>query len=287
MKIQERIAGGRRELVAAGISDQAAGFDAEVLARYALGWDRATLLTRRVEPGPDRFEARYADLLTRRMAREPVALIVGHREFWGLDFEVTSDVLIPRPESEFIVEEALELVRQGLAVHTLVDVGTGSGCVAIALATELPRASITATDVSPAALAVARRNATRHRVAGRMQFVTADLLAGLALRADLIVSNPPYVPNAAAARLQPESTRYEPDEAFYGGADGLTLIRRLLAEASDHLTPAGRLVLEFGDGQEEDVRAATAAAGWTILNMRNDLQGLPRVVALGRAPRGQ
>jgi release factor glutamine methyltransferase len=280
--VQERIAEARRTLVAAGISTQAAGFDAEVLARHALGWDRATLLTRGREPGPDHFEASFSALLNRRIAREPVALIVGRREFWGLDFEVTSDVLIPRPESEFIVEEALELVRQGLEVKTLVDVGTGSGCVAIALATELPDASITATDVSSAALTVARRNAVRHRVSGRMRFVRADLLAGLTMRADLIVSNPPYVPNAAAARLQPESTRFEPSEAFYGGADGLGLIRRLLAEAKDRLTPGGRLVLEFGDGQEDDVRAATAAAGWRILNLRHDLQGLARVVALGR-----
>ncbi|CAN5569090.1 peptide chain release factor N(5)-glutamine methyltransferase [soil metagenome] len=280
--VQDRIAQARRTLVAAGISTQAAGFDAEVLARHALGWDRATLLTRGREPGPDHFEARFAALLTRRAAREPVALIVGRREFWGLDFEVTSDVLIPRPETEFIVEEALDVVRQGHVVRTVIDVGTGSGCVAVALATELPHAAVTATDVSSAALVVARRNAVRHGVAGRMRFITADLLAGLALRVDLIVANPPYVPSTAAAGLLPEVARYEPTEALYGGADGLGLIRRLLAEASARLLSGGRLIFEFGDGQEADVLTAAESAGWTILNVRNDLQDIARIVTLRR-----
>jgi release factor glutamine methyltransferase len=281
LTIQERIGEAREALVAAGLPARDARFDAEVLARHALGWDRAMLITRGREALPAGFEARFADLVGRRLVREPVALIIGGREFWGLEFEVSSDVLVPRPETEFLVEEALEVARTR-QIDSIVDVGTGSGCVAIALATELPAVTLTATDVSAHALTVARRNAGRHGVGSRVRFVRANLLAGLALQAPLIVSNPPYVPQAAAAVLQPEVARYEPATALYGGDDGLTLIRRLLAEAPARLAPEGRLVFEFGDGQEEAVRAAAHAAGWDVLNIRLDLQGIARVATLGR-----
>lgn len=282
MTIHERIADARLALSAAGISADSARFDAEMLARHALGWDRAMLLTRGRELAPDGFEARYASLLSRRLAREPVALIVGRREFWGLEFEVTHDVLVPRPETEFVIEEVLALVRGGQPARTILDVGTGSGCVAVALATELPGACFTATDISSRALVIARRNAARHRVAERIRFVRADLLAGLSISADLIVSNPPYVPATTAARLQPEVARYEPSAALYGGDDGLRMIQRLLAEAAGRLAERGRLVFEFGDGQEDDVRAAAGRAGWHVQNVRPDLQGLARVVTLRR-----
>lgn len=282
MTIHERIADARLALSAAGISADSARFDAEVLARHALGWDRAMLLTRGRELAPDGFEARFASLLSRRLAREPVALIVGRREFWGLEFEVTHDVLVPRPETEFVVEEVLALVRGGQPARTILDVGTGSGCVAIALATELPGASFTATDISGQALVIAQRNAARHRVADRIRFVRADLLAGLSVSADLIVSNPPYVPATTAARLQPEVARYEPSAALYGGDDGLRMIERLLDEAAGRLAESGRLVFEFGDGQEDDVLAAAGRAGWHVQNVRQDLQDLARVVTLRR-----
>lgn len=267
--------------MAAGLPPRDARFDAEVLARHVLGWDRAMLITRGREAVPAGFEARFADVVSRRAGREPVALIIGEREFWGLDFEVSSDVLVPRPETEFLVEEALEVARaQG--VRTIVDVGTGSGCVAVALATELPEATLTATDLSQHALAVAQRNAFRHSVDGRIRFVRADLMQGLRLQAELIVSNPPYVPRAAAAVLQPEVARYEPATALYGGDDGLSLIRRLLAEAPARLAPEGRLVFEFGDGQEDAVRAAADEAGWQVLQIRPDLQAIARVATLRR-----
>lgn len=280
--IHERIADARLALAAAGISADSARFDAEVLARHALGWDRAMLLTRGRELAPDGFEARFAGLLSRRLAREPVALIVGRREFWGLEFEVTHEVLVPRPETEFLVEEVVALVRGGQPARTIVDVGTGSGCVSVALATELPGAAFTATDISGRALTIARRNAVRHRVADRIRFVRADLLAGLSVSADLIVSNPPYVPATTAARLHPEVARYEPSAALYGGDDGLQIIRRLLGAAGGHLTAGGRLVFEFGDGQEAAVQAAASEAGWHILNVRPDLQGVARIATLGR-----
>lgn len=281
MTIQSRIAAARDALVEAGLRPDDARFDAEVLARHALGWDRATLLVRGRETAPPDFEARFGDLVKRRLVREPVALIIGRREFWGREFEVSRDVLVPRPETEFLVEQALAIARER-PIAAILDVGTGSGCVAVTLASELPHVTVTATDVSAGALAVARRNAVRHGVASRVRFVRADLLEGLALQADMIVSNPPYVPQRSQPALQPEVARYEPQVALFGGDDGLGLIRRLLAEASPRLAPRGRLVFEFGDGQEDDVRAAAEAAGWHILNIRLDLQGIARVATLRR-----
>jgi release factor glutamine methyltransferase len=277
--LHEQVAEASRALVDAGIPASGARLDAEVLARHVLGWDRAALLARGREPGPDDFGPRFGALIARRAAREPVALIVGHREFWGLEFEVTSDVLIPRPETEFLVEAALAQARHS-AVTRLVDVGTGSGCVAVALAVELPSAHVIATDVSAGALAVARRNAERHRVADRVTFVRTDLLAGLAVRTNLIVSNPPYVPSAAV--LQPEVGRHEPHQALFGGGDGLAIMRRLLDAAPANLVPGGRLIVEFGDGQEEALRSLCHDAGWRVIEIRDDLQGIARVALLER-----
>jgi release factor glutamine methyltransferase len=280
--LHEQLDDARRALVDAGIPADGASLDAEVLARHVLGWDRAALLTRRREAPPGDFNDQYAALIVRRAAREPVAMIVGHREFWGLEFEVTPDVLIPRPETEFVVEEVLELARQGSSISRIIDVGTGSGCLAVALATEFTSADVIATDLSGPALAVARRNAARHGVGGRIRFVETDLLVGVQGTADVIVSNPPYVPRRAAAELQPEVGGYEPAEALFGGGDGLEIMRRLLATASGHLEADGRLVVEFGDGQEADVTALARSLGWHVLNVRDDLQGIARVALLRR-----
>jgi release factor glutamine methyltransferase len=278
--IQDRISEARQVLREAGLSAEAAIVDAEVLARHALGWDRAALLTRSREPEPEDFGAYYQALIARRRAREPVALIIGRREFWGLDFEVTGDVLVPRPETEFLVEAALELARGPVSPRRILDVGTGSGCLAIVMARELPQAGIVATDISGAALPIARRNAERHGVRSRIQFVRTDLLAGIAMAADLIVSNPPYVPRGAA--LQPDVARYEPPEALFGGRDGFEIMRRLLADAPRCLAHGGRMVMEFGDGQEDDALAIASGLGWHVLDVRNDLQDLPRVAVLRR-----
>ena len=264
----------------AGIPERAATFDAEVLARHALGWDRVTLLARNRDPEPEDFPSRYAPLVARRAAREPVALILGRREFWGLEFEVTGDVLVPRPETEFVVEEVLTLLRGGLQVRTAMDVGTGSGCLATVLALELPEAAVIATDISRRALVVARRNTERHGVADRVRFLQTDLVEGVSARVDLVVANPPYVPDQAS--LQPEVRRFEPAEALYGGDDGLTIMRRFLATLPERLAPGGRLVMEFGDGQEDAMREVAQSLGWRILNIRDDLQGIARVATLGR-----
>lgn len=280
--LHERLAEARLTLIQAGIAAEEAALDAEVLARHVLDCDRATLLTRARDPLPSAFTRLFQGLVSRRARREPLAYIVGHREFWGLEFDVTPAVLIPRPETELIVEEALaSLPRRDLVRH-IVDVGTGSGCLAVTLAVEFPAARITATDTSRDALAVAYRNAERHNVFGRITFTQADVLENISGLADLIVSNPPYVPAGDAATLQPEVRDYEPTEALYGGPDGLDVIRKLLAGASPALASGGWLIIEFGFGQEAGVRDAAQRAGWTVVRIRSDLQGIPRVAVLRR-----
>ena len=280
--LHERLAHARRALVGAGIDPDESAIDAEVLARHVLAWDRGQFLTRGREPVPIDLDPRFEQLVARRIAREPVAYIIGHREFWGREFEVNSAVLVPRPETESVIEEAIEDARGGRPFGIIVDVGTGSGCLAVTLAVEFPAARVFATDISPASLEVARRNASRHGVAERITFVQGDLLDRVEARADLIVSNPPYVPSADADRLQPEVARYEPHSALFGGSDGLAVIRRLFAAAAGHLASDGLLVVEFGFGQEADVRGLAHAAGWRVVRIRADLQGIARTAVLRR-----
>jgi release factor glutamine methyltransferase len=280
--LHERLADARDRLVRAGVSSDEAALDAEVLARHVLNCDRATLLTRARDPLPSAFGRLYDELVQRRAAREPIAYIVGHREFWGLEFEVTPDVLIPRPETELIIEEALSVFPHRQLVHHIIDIGTGSGCLAVILAIEFASAGVVATDTSDSALEIAQRNAGRHNVSDRIAFARGDLLGGAGKSAELIVSNPPYVPEADAATLQPEVARYEPSSALYAGPDGLAVIRRLLEEAPPHLAPEGRLIVEFGFGQEPGVREAARQSGWTTERVRRDLQGIPRVAVLRR-----
>jgi len=280
--LHERLADARETLIRAGIPAEEAALDAEVLARHVLDCDRATLLTRTRDPLPSAFDRLYHALIARRVAREPVAYIVGHREFWGLEFDVTLAVLIPRPETELVVEEALASLPRRDIVRHIIDVGTGSGCLAVTLAVEFPPANVTATDTSHEALAVAYRNADRHNVIGRITFVQADVLKDLTEPADLIVSNPPYVPAGDAATLQAEVARYEPASALYGGPDGLDVIRRLVGTARQHLAAGGWLIIEFGFGQEAAVRELAREAGWNVARIRSDLQGIPRVAVLRR-----
>ena len=281
--LHERLAEAREALTHAGIPAEDAALDAEVLARHVLGWDRAALLVRWRDPAPAGFDEQFHPLLARRAAREPVAYITGRREFWGLDFDVTRDVLIPRPETELIVEEALHCAAALGAPRSLIDVGTGSGCLAVALATEFPGASVVATDISPAALAVAARNARRHGVADRVSLFVADLVDSRAQGAGLIVSNPPYIPDADAPALQPEVGAHEPASALFGGTgDGLAVMRRLLDAAPPYLAAGGRLIVEFGFGQEAGVREAARRSGWEVVRIASDLQGIARVAVMGR-----
>ena len=278
--LHEHIAAARRQLEAAGISADAAALDADVLARHVLGWDRAQLLSRLRDAAPAAFSARYQPLVDRRAQREPVALITGSREFWGRDFAVTRDTLVPRPETELIVEEALRWLPD--RASTAIDVGTGSGCLAVTLAAERPRDRVVATDISHEALLVARGNAQRHHVEDRLTLIRTDLVDGLLMKADLIVSNPPYVPNIDAWRLPIDVARYEPATALFGGPDGMTVIERLLATLTPLLALHAAFIVEFGYGQEDHVRAAAAREGWQVVRVRSDLQGIARTAVLER-----
>ena len=290
MTLQSEIANARRTLEQAGIDPSEAAVDADLFARAVLGWDRARLLSSLGDPVPPAFHEPYAGLIARRRLREPAAYIVGHREFWSREFEVGPGVLVPRPETELIVEEALaHLARSSPAPHPLhiADVGTGSGCLAVILALELPFARVVATDTSRRALEIARRNAARHEVTERIDFVSTDLLAEVDARFDLIVSNPPYVPASEMPQLPPEVREYEPPEALSGGPDGLDVIRRLLLQAESRLKEHGVLIFEFGFAEDRAVSQAIAARpAFRLEKIRSDLQGIPRTaVARWQPPR--
>lgn len=286
MTVHELVIDARGRLGRAGIRESEAGLDAERFARLVLGWDRADFLVGRHDEAPTGFQEAYDRLIARRERREPTPYILGSKEFWGLTFDVSPDVLIPRPETEFLIDEALTCVRN-LAPHVvqplILDAGTGSGCLAIVLARELPGARVIATDISLAALKTARHNATRHGVADRIRFVLTDFLAGIMERPHLIVSNPPYVPRLHAPGLAPEVREFEPHVALFGGVDGLEKQRALLAQAVDRLAPSGYLLMEFGDGQEHALRDAIGGwPGFRILRVREDLRGIPRIAVILR-----
>lgn len=284
MTIHERVAAGRVRLRSAGIPAKAADLEARLLAEFLLGWTVERYVVAGNEPEPDGFGPDYDALVARRAGREPFAYIVGRQEFWGLDLEVSPSVLIPRPETELIVEAAIELFPANTARLSVADVCTGSGCLAVALAHERPAARIVATDISEAALDTARKNAARHGVSARVDFRRADLLDGIDGGLDLVVANPPYVAEVARPALQPEVRDHEPAVALFGGCDGLGIIPRLVEQAAARLRPGGYLLFEFGFGQDEDIESLIEnAAGLTLLDLRRDLQGIARTAVVQRS----
>jgi release factor glutamine methyltransferase len=276
MSIHGRVAAARERLRTAGISPAESDLGARLLAQHLLGWDTARLLSSGHDAEPDGFGTAYEALIERRASREPLPYITGEREFWNLSFEVSPAVLIPRPETELIVEEALALHPQAQESFTVADACTGCGCVAIALARERPAARIVATDISAVAIDVARRNGLRHGV-GHVQFVVGDLLDPIKSPVDLILCNPPYVAQANRRGLQPEVGDHEPAVAIFGGDDGLHLITRLVHEAPPRLRAGGYLVFEFGFGQDVEIESLLALApDLTPVGLRRDLQGIAR-----------
>jgi release factor glutamine methyltransferase len=293
----------------------------ELLLLHVLGRDRTWIYAHPEEEIAAADAERYLKLIARRAAGEPTQHLTGKQEFWGLEFEVTPDVLIPRPETEHVIEVALDrlavreiragrkqtLTGEGLQIA---DIGTGSGCIAIALAKELPQAVIVASDLSPAALAVARRNAQRHSVADRIQFLESNLLEGFRAGAqyivplqdkttgvaehqspatshqspifDLIASNPPYVGRREAATLMREVRDHEPEVALYGGEEGYEFYADLITQAAAHLKPGGILVLELGHNSLPAVQPLLDGPTWTNVGVTNDLAGIPRVIAAER-----
>ena len=292
---------------------------AELLLLHVLGRDRTWIYAHPEQEISDMDAARFFALIARRTNGEPTQHLTGKQEFWGLEFEVTPDVLIPRPETEHVIEVALDrlavrelragrkqrLTGEGLQ---LADIGTGSGCIAIALAKELPGATIYATDISSAALAVAQRNTTRHFVSDRIRLLECNLLNGLIDHGpantglsvapnvehgsrikehgshsfDLIASNPPYIGRREAATLMREVRDHEPVIALYGGEEGYELYADLIAQAAAHLKTSGILVLELGHNSLPAVQPLLDAPTWTNVAVTNDLAGIPRVLAAER-----
>jgi release factor glutamine methyltransferase len=296
---------------------------AELLLLHVLGRDRTWLYAHPEEVVPGLEAHRFLSLILRRAEGEPTQYITGKQEFWGLDFEVTPDVLIPRPETEHVIEVALDRLAlreiragrkqtlNGEGLH-IIDVGTGSGCIAIALAKELPSARIVATDISKAALSVARRNAARYAFSSCIQFVECNLLSDAAISNaitslavaqhaapqqggkvsspgavdsspfDLIVSNPPYVGRKEKDSLMREVRDHEPEVALYGGEEGYELYADLIGQAAQHLKPGGLLVLELGHNSLPAVQPLLDLPNWTTVGVTKDLAGIDRVIAAER-----
>lgn len=253
--------------------------DAELLLMHVVGRDRAFLLTHPEAQLNSAQSEIYKGWLARRARHEPVQYITGEQEFFGLKFRVNPDVLIPRPETEHLVEAVLARVERDTPLR-IADVGTGSGAIAVALAHALPQAQVTALDISPAALAVARSNAEIHCVSDRIRLLKSDLLEAVTgERFDMIVSNPPYV--AEDEVLEPQVREYEPASALFAGAEGLDIYRRLIPEAQRAVKPGGWLLLEIGHGQRDAL--AKLLAAWDNVSFIADLQGIPRVACAQRA----
>lgn len=264
----------------AGVSD--ARREAGSLLQHVLGRDRTFIVTHAEDLITPAEQESFRECVARRAEGEPLQYITGRQAFFGLDFEVTKEVLIPRPETELLVETALALVDEGPA-PSICDVGTGSGCIAVALLHENPRATAIGIDLSIEAIAVARRNAARHSVAGRISFLVADCLSALETGKpifDLVVSNPPYVAASALNGLQREVRDHEPRLALTPGVDGLTIIRRLLLDSGAFVKAGGHLLMEIGFDQGEAVGRLIGRTSWKLLDIHQDLQGIPRIVAL-------
>jgi len=277
--LQQVLATARDRLAGSGIDPDEAAIDVDLYARTILGWDRARLLTEQRSPAPAALEPLFSEWVERRARHEPSAYIVGVREFWGLDFRVSPAVLIPRPETEFIVEESLSLLEP-LAGPRIADIGTGSGNIAISLAHARRDGRVVATDVSSEALAVAMENAEQHDVASRVEFIATSYLGGVEGDFDLIAANPPYVREVDRLALG-RTVRHEPEVALFGGDSGLRNIEGVLDTALAKLRPRGWLVMEFGFGQEDEVRALVQARPRLRLDrFRSDLQGLARTAII-------
>jgi release factor glutamine methyltransferase len=259
--------------------------EAGTLLSHALGRDQAFLITHADEALTVAQVSDFRGYVERRAAGEPFQYIAGRQEFYGLEFEVSPEVLIPRPETELLVEKALELLK-GTDAPLLCDVGTGSGCIAVTLLHERRDARGFALDLSPTALAVAARNAAHHDVERRLHLLVSDCFNALRdgehqnIRFDLIASNPPYIAEADVDALQKEVREHEPRLALTPGGDGLSVIQRLVAEAPEFLKPGGHLLIEIGFDQHEQVASFIDPRVWTLLDIYRDLQGIPRTVAL-------
>lgn len=263
-----------------GPHPERARLDAEALLRFVLQRDRAWMMTHARDPLPTEQAVHFDQLVARRSAGEPLQYILGETEFYGLPFRVTRDVLIPRPETEHLVEKVLALAKE-MPAPRIVDVGTGSGAIAVALAHALPHAQVTAIDLSAEALRIARANAERN--AATIRFLQGDLLQPVAAeRFDFVVSNPPYVPEEDRPTLAVEVRDYEPELALFASGDGMDVYRALIPAAWSVLNPGGFVALEIGHGQSKLIGDLLQASGFETIEFVPDLQGIPRVACACR-----
>ena len=287
VQLGEKLRAGVRELSDNGVPSPR--MNAELLLMFVLGCDRTYLYGHPERELTTEEAGRYSESLEQRATGTPAQYITGHQEFWGMDLLVSPAVLIPRPETEHVVEKVLELAKAGANKSRsrqrlrIVDVGTGSGCIALALAKELPNAEIHATDLSPQALEIARANAARHGLQNQVEFHEADLLAGLEQNGfDFVVSNPPYVGESEEEQVQLEVRKFEPRLAVFAGHSGLEVIQRLVPQARATLADRGWLVMEISGSIATG--AAHLVRDWTNVHILNDLQSIPRVLAAQNGP---
>jgi release factor glutamine methyltransferase len=264
-------------LRSAGIPEPAR--EAASLMQFAIARDRTFVIAHPEYPLTKRETEVFESAIRRRAAREPFQYIVGKQEFFGLDFIVTPDVLIPRPETEILVERAIEIL-DGRHGGRILEIGVGSGCISVAILKNCPKVTAIAVDVSELAIEVALRNASMHGVDGRLALVRSDVYSEISPeRFDLIVSNPPYVPESEIAGLQPEVRDHEPNLALTDGSTGLTIVERIVAGALNRLSPHGYLLIEVGFGQSSTVREMLRENEWSNVELLPDLQGIPRIIA--------
>lgn len=276
--VAETLKRGESVLAEGGVADPRR--EAVSLLTIATGRDRTFLYAHpELELSADQDQM-FDAFLKRRSGREPFQYISGIQEFFGLDFEVTPDVLIPRPETEILVERAIEIIHRSPDA-TFCEVGVGSGCISVSVLSQSPRARAIGLDVSTSALQIARRNAERHKVGERLDLRESNVYRSLSgEKFDLILSNPPYIPDADINGLQPEVRDFEPHLALDGGVDGLDIIRRLVTQAPDYLLSGGFLLMEIGIGQAEAVPAMFDRERWSAPDLLPDLQGIPRLVCV-------
>lgn len=260
--------------------------EASSLLQHVINCDRTFIITHANDLITPEQQEIFREYSVRRAEGEPLQYITGHQDFFGLDFEVTKDVLIPRPETELLVETALSLLHDGSSAPIICDVGTGSGCIAVSLLHEEERAAAVGIDLSIEAIQIARRNAARHGVDTRLSLMVGDCLSAFDLAKpmfDLVVSNPPYVATSHLPGLQREVRDHEPRLALEAGLDGLTVIRRLLLECSAVIKSGGHLLFEIGFDQGAAVERLVDRTTWRFLDIHKDLQGIPRIVALQKS----
>jgi len=276
VQLKQALSSAIDQLTAAGVGSPR--MNAELLIMFTLNCDRAYLYAHPEREFNNEEKRRYADVIKQRSRGIPAQYITGHQEFWGMDLIVSPAVLIPRPETEHVIETVLRLVKEREMPLRIVDVGTGSGCIALALAKELPTSEIHATEISPAALEIAHANAARHQLERRIHFREADLLAGLPPTSfDFVVSNPPYVGESDEDQVQLEVRKFEPHPAVFAGPAGTEVIERLIAAAQSVLKPGAWLVFEISGTISDRVRELLS--DWSSIQIADDLQGIPRVAA--------